>query len=111
MAEQITFDVALTGDAAEDTARILAMLTETIVKTSHYIRLTPLQILRSIWATRSKVDGDRIEDNMTQIHMLMDDLAEQYGWAPELMLEKLQTVRRILREEVESHANPGQIPQ
>ena len=42
VAEQITFDVALTGDAAEDTARILAMLTETIVKTSHYIRLTPL---------------------------------------------------------------------
>ena len=48
---------------------------------------------------------------MTQIHMLMDDLAEQYGCAPELMLEKMQTVRRVLREEIESHANSGQIPQ
>lgn len=111
MDKHITVDVALTGDAAEDAPRVLAVLTETIVKASRYIQLTPLQIIRSIWATRSKVDGDRIEDNMTQIHMLMDDLAEQYGWAPELMLEKLQTVRRILREEMEDHANSGQIPQ
>lgn len=98
-------------DLLENEAVFLATVSTMIDMMARKTGTMPSDYIRRMWIANSEVNGVELSENLTQIHMLMDRLAEQFHVTPAYLLSKMCQVRDAIDAEGAGNANSGQIPQ